>query len=125
MIRVLLIGHEESHLSSLSQKLWQYNNVSVMKFDSGRIGLDLIHYNKVDFVIADEQLEDMTGLKFVERLVDVNPMMNCALISSLSVEDFHEATEGLGIIAQLPTQPDENQIEEMIHRLNKILDMTG
>ncbi|MBT3224950.1 MAG: hypothetical protein HN580_00315 [Deltaproteobacteria bacterium] len=123
MIKLLLAGQEGGSLSSLSKILEQYDNVSVLRIDSEEIALDLIHYQKVDFAIVDEQLKETTGLQFVEKMVVINPMMNSALISSLSAEDFHEASEGLGITAQLPVQPDEKRVEDLMSSLNKILGM--
>ncbi len=49
-----------------------------------------------------ENLGDMTGLEFIRAIVSKRPMVNCAAISSLASEDFHEASEGLGILMQLP-----------------------
>jgi hypothetical protein len=46
----------------------------------------------------------MTGLKFVEKLVLTNPMINCAAVSSLSSKDFHAASEGLGILMPMPVR---------------------
>ena len=53
-----------------------------------------------DLVIVDEQLDDMSGIEFVGRLVQVNPLVNTAIVGSLSDEDFHEATEGLGVLSR-------------------------
>lgn len=50
---------------------------------SGRQALKAIGKTTVDLVLTDENLGDMTGLELVERLVAVNPMVNCAAVSSL------------------------------------------
>jgi two-component SAPR family response regulator len=125
MISLLLAGQEEGNLSGLSNLLGQDDHVSVLRADSCEVALDLIHYQKVNFVIVDEQFDNITGLQFVKELVAVNPMINCALVSSMTPEDFHEATEGLGIMAQLPTPPGEKQVEDLMQRLQKILEMTN
>ncbi len=125
MLKIMLAGRDEGPLSGLSKILGQYDNVSLLRVDSSKMALDLLHFKKADFVIVDEQLKHTTGLQFVKNLVSIDPMMNCALISSLSVDSFHEATEGLGVLAQLSAQPDEKQVEDLMNSLNKILDMTG
>ncbi|MCK5229369.1 MAG: hypothetical protein KAR13_03835, partial [Desulfobulbaceae bacterium] len=78
-----------------------------------------------DLVIIDEKFSDMTGLEFAEKLVTVNPMMNCAMVSSLSPEDFHEATEGLGILMQLPLASGKEDAEKLLKHLNSILNLTN
>jgi two-component SAPR family response regulator len=35
----------------------------------------------LDLVVVDEKLGDMTGIEFIETLVSVNPMINCAAVS--------------------------------------------
>jgi hypothetical protein len=56
----------------------------------------------VDLVIVDEALGDMSGLGLVRRLLGVNALINTVLVSTESPEDFHEHTEGLGILMPLP-----------------------
>lgn len=75
---------------------------------------------KVDTVIVDEQLADGDGISFVRQLTKVNPLINCALISSLSLADFHEATEGLGVFMHLPVDPGAEHAEKMVQLLESI-----
>jgi len=52
-------------------------------------------------------------------------MITCASVSSLSPEDFHEASEGLGLMAQLPIQPGKEHAEELLQRLRYLKNLTG
>jgi DNA-binding response OmpR family regulator len=91
---------------------------------SGSQALSMITADTMYLVITDETLGDMTGLEFVKHLVAVNPMVNCAAISSLSEEDYHEASEGLGILMQLPPKPDQNDGKRLMAHLNQIMNLT-
>ena len=71
-------------------------------------------------MIVDEQLDDMSGIEFVKQLVKVNPLANTAIVGSLEDEAFHEATEGLGVLMQLPAHPDEKDGEALLAVLAKI-----
>jgi CheY-like chemotaxis protein len=84
---------------------------------SGGKALDRVADTLVDLVVTDEFLGDMTGLELAERMISVNPMINCAAVSTLSSRQFHEASEGLGLLAQLPALPDKEQAEELLQRL--------
>ena len=87
---------------------------------TGAVGLTLLQGKTMDLVIVDEQLDDMSGIEFVGRLVQVNPLVNTAIVGSLSDEDFHEATEGLGVLMQLPLQPAEGATEQLLSALARI-----
>jgi hypothetical protein len=79
--------------------------------------------DSLDLIVLDEDLGDMTGLDFVSRLLKVNPMINSALASSLSSEEFHEASEGMGIMIQLPINPAKKDAEELLAKLKRIKGM--
>ena len=50
----------------------------------------------------------MTNLEFAGKLIKLNPMINCASVSSLPSNEFHEASEGLGMMCQLSFPPGKN-----------------
>ena len=78
----------------------------------------------MDFVIADEGLGDKTGLELIADIVSINPMITCAVVSELTPEAFHEASEGLGIMAQLPARPGKANAESLLHQLRQIKNLT-
>jgi hypothetical protein len=62
----------------------------------------------------------MTGLELIKSVITRQPMLNCAAVSSLSPGDFHEASEGLGILMPLPVEPGKNEAHQLLEHLNKI-----
>ena len=87
---------------------------------TGSTGLALLAGRSMDLVIVDERLDDMSGIAFVGRLVKINPLVNTAIVGSLAEEAFHEATEGLGVLMQLPPRPTEADAEALLAELAKI-----
>jgi DNA-binding NarL/FixJ family response regulator len=81
----------------------------------------MIAEDDFDLVVADENLGDMTGLEFIKAIVAKRPMVNCAAVSSLTPADFHEASEGLGILMQLPIRPGPEHAEKLLEQLKNIL----
>jgi len=124
MSLVLLASNKQESFSELASFL-ENNNMQISWVESGEKAISMIKDQVFDLVITDEKLSDMTGLEFVKKLVIVNPMINCAAVSSLSSENFHEASEGLGILMQLPPNPDKDNAEMLLNHLNKILNMTS
>ncbi len=71
--------------------------------ETGEAALSMITKEKCNLLITDESLRDMTGIELVRKVVPICPMLNCAVASSLSSSDFHEATEWLGV--KIPILP--------------------
>ena len=88
--------------------VWHEQAIELAPTATGAAGLALLKGKLMDLVIVDEQLDDMSGIEFVKQLVKVNPLVNTTIVSSLADEEFHEATEGLGVLMQLPPHPGEN-----------------
>ena len=125
MLKLLLVSPNEESLSGLASALIEQGDVDLSWAESGEKALDIASYSAIDLVVTDERLGDMTGLAFADRLLSVNPMINCASVSSLSPEKFHEASEGLGVMAQLPVQPGKEDAEELLQRLRDLKRLMG
>ena len=121
---LLVVDPERDSLSELDSILTQSDDVSLMRAGSAKEALGLVSEKKMDFVIADEGLGDKTGLELIADIVSINPMITCAVVSGLTPEAFHEASEGLGIMAQLPTHPDKEHAESLLHQLRQIKNLT-
>ncbi len=124
MIEVLLVGENGSLLTTLSQLLAKQEEVITITTNSGHVALDKVGKGSLTLVIIDEKVEAKTGSKFAEEIIMANPMLNLALVSDLPADEFHEATEGLGVLAQLPTNPSANDVNNLINRLQEILNMS-
>ncbi len=122
MITILLISSNKDFIPSTSELS---DKANILRALSGNEALNIIKDKTVNLVIADESLGDMAGLEFAKKLISINPMINCALVSSLSPKDFHEASEGLGLMMQLPAQPEKQHIEKLLTQVETIIQTTG
>jgi DNA-binding NarL/FixJ family response regulator len=120
MLKLLIVSPVEASLSGLETALMGYDNVELLQVNRGEDALDMVSNNAVDLVIADQDLGDMSGLEFAGRLLKKNPMINCALVSDLPPEKFHETSEGLGLMAQIPVRPGEKDAEDILVKLKHI-----
>jgi len=125
MYRLLLVTENKDAFSDFASGLSTHAVVELAWAESGRMALDMVAKTPVDLVVADEDLGDMSGLKLAYKVLSVNPMINCAVASGLSHEDFHEASEGLGLLAQLSLQPDAAQADDLLRHLKKIKNLSG
>ena len=67
----------------------------------------------------------MTGLECIRKIVRRNPMINSAAVSTLMPDNFHEASEGLGVLMQLPAKTGQTQAAELLEKLKHILDIAA
>ena len=124
MIRLLLVTPYKDPLLELASAMEKATGVELTWTDSGQKALDTLSETPVDLVVTDKELGDMTGLEFVEKLLRVNPMINSAVLSSLPSDEFHEASEGLGVFSQLPLRPTKTDAEKLLKDLKKLKDLT-
>jgi CheY-like chemotaxis protein len=125
MFKLLLVSPDKTSLSGLASALAEYGDVDLSWAEYGKEALDIASNNTFDLVITDEWIGDMTGLEFADRLLSVNPRINCASVSQLSADEFHDATEGLGVMAQLPNQPGREDAEKLIQSLGNLKSLFG
>lgn len=125
MIKILLVTPEKEPFSEFAGILKKKEGVELFWMSTGQEALEAISDNPVDLVIVNENIGDMTGIEFMNKLLPINPMINCAAVSPLSSEDFHEASEGLGVLAQLPVNPGEFEAEDLLKRLKDLKDLTA
>ncbi len=124
MIIILLASAEKASLSHVASTL-DKDNIQTFRAESGSMALSMISDKTFDLIIADEQLGDMSGLEFAEKAISTNPMINCAVVSSLSAKEYHEKSEGLGLLMQLPPDPGEEHAGDLLKHLKNILNLTG
>ena len=120
MITVLLATKDEPSFSGLASTLEQEKDLKLFWAESGQNALKILSSTTIDLVITDEHLKDMTGLELAEKIVAVNPMINCAAVSALPAEEFHEVSEGLGLLDQLPPKPGPKESEGLLKTIKAI-----
>lgn len=71
-------------------------------------------------VVIDGDLPDLAPTRLVIELLKVNAMIPAAVLSPLSDAKFHEQTEGLGILARVPWNPDREDAATLLAALRKM-----
>lgn len=120
MLKLLFVSRDDKNFQDLISALKGNGDIELEFSDSGEKALAIVADKTVDLVVADENLGDMTGHELVRRILKINFMINFAVVSGLSPDEFHEASEGLGIMAQLPKEPGKEEAEVLVKTLNYI-----
>jgi len=123
-MRFLMATTRKNEWSDLVRGLQTAASTTPVWATSGAAALQAIRDQSFDLILIDESLPDMPGLDLAEQLIKINPMLNCAVASSLSAEAFHEASEGLGLLAQMPLEPNAQVALELVERVAAIEKLT-
>ncbi len=76
---------------------------------------DLLTRSTPELVVVDDRVGGMTGIQVVrEVVVMTNPLANTALVHAMDPDAFHEAAEGLGILAELPPNPEKEDARRLL-----------
>ena len=124
IINILLVSQDKASMSAFKAGL-EENQVQTAWAQSGSNALGRVAAEGFDLVVADENLGDMTGLELIENVISKTPMINCATVTSLLPADFHEASEGLGILMPLPVRPGKEQAAKLLNQLKRILNLAA
>ena len=108
MLKLLFVSNRVETLSEFISTLKEDDKNEVLYAGSGETALKLIKDSAIDLVITDEEIGDMSGLDFARILISLSPMTNCAALSSLPEKEFHELSEGLGLMNHLPANPERS-----------------
>ena len=119
MLKLLLVSNNIESFPEFGSALKE-NDTEMFCAESGETALKMVKDNAIDLVITDKEIGDMSGLAFVKKLISISPMTNCVAISSLPEKDFHEASEGLGLMDHLPANPGKPDAEELLKNLRRI-----
>jgi DNA-binding response OmpR family regulator len=123
MLRILLVSPDKESLADLKTG-FEDEGVQITWVDTCGDIFFKLKEETFDLIVIDEKIPEMNGLGCIEKLISSNPMLNCAVISSLSPDEFHEASEGLGILMQLPEKPAKEDAVKLLDHLSIILNLT-
>lgn len=119
-MKIVLVSSEYQAFNDFVKYLDLNNNVSVLWVAGGQDALEYAKKIETDLVVVAEQLNDGLGLEFIKQLAKEFPLANSALISTLAAEEFHQQTEGLGVLMQLPVNPGEKEAIDLLNQMGAI-----
>ena len=121
-MQALLVGSNRPAFTALSDEL-AAAGFAVEWADTCESALAASEAGPLDLMVVDERVEGADGLECIKKMVTRNPFLNCAAVGTRSPEDFHEASEGLGVLMQLPPAPTQADARKLIDHLSAILNL--
>jgi DNA-binding NarL/FixJ family response regulator len=121
MLLIVLATSRPQALEAFAAALSSNPEVQVQFAPNGAAALEATRTVAPQLVIIDQGLADAEPLELVQKLLIVNAMVNTAVISPLSEDEFHEASEGLGVLASLPETPGAAEAADLLNKLQTVL----
>lgn len=101
----IIVTPRSDDLQSFSQGLQEHGVSVAMKPDAKTL-LESIRQTPVNLVVVDQELPESDPVRLVMDILTVDATIQTAVITPLSEGDFHEASEGLGVLKGLPVHPE-------------------
>ena len=121
MLRIVFATARPKALQAFTAALSSDSEALFKQVVSGAEALEAVRASAPHLVIIDADLPDTSPLDLVQKLLRVDAMVNTAVVSPLSDEEFHEASEGLGILGRLPNEPGDSDAADLLHKLRTVL----
>lgn len=120
-MEILLVSARPEGLAQLDAALKAMTGLRVNHAGTGEEALILAGRAAPHLVVIDQDPGDSSPLDLVAGLLRVNALINTAVVSDLNEDQFHEASEGLGIMARLPQRPGGREAGQLIGRLRDLM----
>lgn len=117
---IVLATARPEPLSEFTAGLTRESGLEVELAPTGAMALELIKTEKPKLVVVDEGLPDIKPLELVREIVMASAMTLTAVVTSMTEDDFHEASEGYGVLMALPALPAREHGKELAELLAQV-----
>ena len=120
MLLIVLASARPEALMAFAAALAADPEVNLKQVATGTEALEAGRTLAPHLMVID-YLPDTEPLSLVQKLLTVNALVNTAVVSPLSDEEFHEASEGLGILGRLPADSGAIEAVGLLQMLRQVL----
>ena len=120
MRRFVILSNDGAKLKELAKGLCDQSAATVEWTDSLQSVLGAADADLPSCLIIDDPVCGHSSLAIARQIVLENALINLAVVSALSAEQFHEAAEGLGIMTHLPKPPEKKHAAIILSALEKM-----
>jgi DNA-binding NtrC family response regulator len=104
-MHILIVTKRAAKLAPFAEALARATGLALRYADSWTDAMAVFRERGSGFAVLDEGMPEGAPLELARQAIQVNAAINLAVVSPLAAEAFHEASEGLGILAAVPQSP--------------------
>ncbi len=107
MYTLLLVSPRMGDLSDFTATISAQPDITLHQVHSREDALRMVREQTPHLVIIDQEITDKKPLDLVMELLAINAMINTAMITSMAAGEWHEKSEGLGMMPPISDPPTE------------------
>ncbi|HEB70190.1 MAG TPA: response regulator [Desulfobulbus sp.] len=120
MYTLLLVSSRMGDLSDFTATISAPPDITLHQVDSRKDALRMVREQNPHLVIIDQEIRDNNPLELVMELLAVNAMINTAMITSMDADEWHEKSEGLGMMPPISDSPTEKEALALLEAFRKM-----
>lgn len=113
-VKILLATADNSRFADLAAGLSKAAAVQLFWAQTAAEVMELLAGGGAEIVVIDDHVTHTSGIALARILAARHPFVNSALVSSLPATEFHEQTEGLGVLMKLSNPPLQQDGEALL-----------
>lgn len=117
---VLLITSRKDQLEVFTGALRADADIELITIDSAEESIEAAVRLVPVLAVVDQEVDGVSGLEIVQRLLEVNAFIYTAVLTDMDEALFHERSEGLGVLADLPLLPNEKDAADLLAKLRQV-----
>ncbi len=125
MLHILLVTAHPEIFRSFTEGLSSDPGVCLEQVTARADAMGIVRAQCPHLVIVDSGAPDSDSLDLVREMISVNAMVNTAVVSPLSDADFHDKSEGLGVLCRTPVEPGKKEARELLLKLRAVIGPVG
>lgn len=118
--RLLMATENRSFFEPILENLVENGRIQVDWTADAAATLARVKAARPDLLIVDARLEGRDGFELCRKVLQVDAFVNMAAVSDLDDDEFHEASEGLGLVGRLPSRPAVADLERLLDLLDGV-----
>lgn len=114
----LMLLDDEPNIINALRRVFRNEGYRILTANHAHEALELLAINRVDLILSDQRMPDMTGIEFLSRVKELYPNIVRVVLSGYS--EIHTVTEAInkGAIYKYFTKPwDDAQLREEVRRI--------
>ncbi len=115
MFSIILVSSRQNFFAPFAEAL-QSRDVHLTLLTTGSEAAEHVRQQPLNLVIIDEQFAGVSPVDLMMELLKINAMVYAAMVSAMDDGEFHDYTEGLGILARLPFPPGTGDAEMLVEK---------
>ncbi len=120
MKHIVLLSPRPDKLTEFLSALCRQADTTLHKITTSATMLEFIQDNPTHLVLLDQAIDEENPLDLVINILSHNAMTNTAMITSMDAEQWHEKSEGLGMLPPVPDPPTAEDAQTLLDNLNKL-----